>query len=425
MRPPLIVTLLIAALLQIPATSAAQDGRPADDGQSSTSPEDKTLSLRASIKGSAFIFHAPDAPLFFPDRNGAETLWRVRIEPTINATNNTRFEFAYEHRLAYTSSGTSVATLGILPPIGEAPYRIRQLDWSVAASSNGQWRQEVDRANAKIEAGRADVTLGRQAIGWGRGVLFGAVDLFAPFSPLEADREWRRGIDAARADVKVSNRASVEGVGAFGPTWDRSLVAARIRGYRGTVDLEAMGGRRAQDVFGGTTASAAVGDAELHGEAAAFHIPEPLPLGTSTTIWKAVAGGSYRFAIGSGLMVFAEYHYSGFGARKAADIVEMLADPGYLQRFLRGDTQILLRHATGVLASYEQSPMFSYSAQWVETPVDASGVMTPAMTVTFNDQLSLYIAGYVAYGKAPRGVTLQSEYGVTPTSLFSQLRMYF
>ena len=35
-------------------------------------------------------------------------------------------------------------------------------------------------------------------------MLFGAVDLFSPFSPLEADREWRRGVDAIRADVKLA-----------------------------------------------------------------------------------------------------------------------------------------------------------------------------------------------------------------------------
>ena len=44
-------------------------------------------------------------------------------------------------------------------------------------------------------------------------------------------------------------------------------------GFAGPMDLEVMGGRRAQDWFGGMTTSAAVGDAELHGELAAFHVP--------------------------------------------------------------------------------------------------------------------------------------------------------
>src|SRR5512138_3121809 len=229
----LLQMLSIAAVLAGQATGAlAQNATPSDSAQSSATPEAETFVLRTSVKGSAFIFHAPDAPVFLPDRKGAETLGRVRVEPTINVTRSTTFDVAYEHRLVYSSSSTGLATLAVLPPVGEAPYRIRQLDWSITASPSGQWRQEIDRANAKIQAGRTDVTLGRQAIGWGRGVLFGAVDLFAPFSPLEADREWRRGVDAARAEFKVGGRTSIEGVGAFGQTWDRSLVAGRIRGYR-------------------------------------------------------------------------------------------------------------------------------------------------------------------------------------------------
>lgn len=124
-------------------------------------------------------------------------------------------------------------------------------------------------------------------------------------------------------------------------------------------------------------------------------------------------------------MVFAEYHYSGFGARAPADIVPMLADPSFAERYVRGDTQILLRHATGILASYEQSPTFAYSGQWIETPTDRSGVLSPAATITFNDRLSVYIACYVPYGKPPLGAAFQSAYGVTPVALFSQARVYF
>ena len=403
--------------LSIPARAQSPSQSSADTGTG--------VSVRTSIKGSALLFHAPDAPVFFPDQNVGESLWRMRIEPTIVASSRTTFELAYEHRLAATSSSAGLTTLGVLPQSGEAPYRIRQLDWAISTSTGHVWRHEIDRASAHIKTARADFTLGRQAIGWGRGVLFGAVDLFAPFSPLEADREWRRGVDAARAEFKFSDQGSVEGVGAFGPTWDRSLVGARVRGYRGDVDVEAVGGRRARDLFAGVTTSASVGDAELHGETAVFHLPEPLPRSDARTVWKAVAGGSYRLAIGSGVMVFAEYHYSGFGARTPADIVPMLADPSFAERYIRGDTQILLRHATGMLASYEQSPTLSYSGQWIETPTDGSGVLTPAVTITFNDRLSLYLAGYLPYGKPPVGAAFQSAYGVTPAALFSQARLYF
>lgn len=79
-------------------------------------------------------------------------------------------------------------------------------------------------------------------------------------------------------------------VGAYGDTLDRSAFAARARGYAGTVDVEDVGGRRGQDLFGGVTSSAAVGDAEVHGEAARHAVGvtgsyEPLPEITYSGQW--------------------------------------------------------------------------------------------------------------------------------------------
>jgi hypothetical protein len=389
-----------------------------------TGAEAPSLKLRTSIKAGGLVFRRPDAPALFPDRAGAESLWRIRFEPEVSTGTRAAFAVAYEQRFRYTSQPIGLTTVGILPSENAAPYRIRQLDWSLSESPNGSWRHEIDRANARLHAGRADITIGRQAVGWGRGVMFGAVDLFAPFSPLEADREWRRGIDAARADIKLGDRSSVDVVTAFGTAWDQSLAAARVRGYAGHVDVEAMAGRRARDLFAGFTTSAAVGDAELHGEVAAFNVPTPLPFSTARVIWKGVAGGSYRLPVGSGVLVYAEYHYSGFGVRSPADIVRLLSEPAFAERYGRGDTQILSRHAVGVLGSYEASTELALSGQWMHNPLDRSGVIAPGLTVTLSDRLSIFGASYLPYGASPRGTSLRSEYGAAPVSGFLQLRVY-
>jgi hypothetical protein len=416
MRRRIVQTLALGLAIVASAPDPAQ--------AQATESEAPTITLRTSIKAGGLVFRRPDAPALFPDRAGAESLWRIRFEPEVSTGTRAAFALAYEQRFRYTSQRIGITTVGILPSDNAAPYRIRQLDWGIAESANGSWRHEIDRANARVHAGRADITVGRQAVGWGRGVMFGAVDLFAPFSPLEADREWRRGIDAARADVKLSDRSSVDVVTALDTTWNRSLAAARVRGYAGHVDLEAMAGRRARDVFAGFTTSAAVGDAELHGELAAFNVPTPLPLSSARVIWKGVAGGSYRLPIGSGVLVYAEYHYSGFGARSPADIGRLLSDAAFAERYIRGDTQILSRHAVGVLGSYEASTELALSGQWVHNPVDRSGVIAPGLTVTLSDRLSIFGASYLPYGVSPRGTSLRSEYGTAPVSAFLQLRVY-
>ena len=410
----MVLGVVASAVLAITAAPAAAQEK---------EPESPSLTVRTSVKATGLLSRSPDAPDFFPERTAGESLLRLRVEPEIRTRGSTTFSFAYEQRLRYTSAPmVGIAAIGILPSELATPYRIEPLVWRVTESANGNWRHEIDRANAQVQLGRADLTLGRQAIGWGRGVMFTAVDLFAPFSPLEVDREWRSGVDAVRADVTLTDRASIDLVAAFGDTLDRSAFVARARGYAGALDVEVVGGRRGQDLFAGVTSSAAVGDAEVHGETSAFRVPSALD---HDIVWKAVVGGSYRFPIGAGILAYAEYHYSGFGAEHPEEILTLLTTPSFVARFIRGDMQILSRHAVGVTGSYEASPEITYSGQWLHNPGDRSGIVAPALTYTFNDAVSVLGAVYLPYGRPPAGGVLRSEYGAAPLSGLLQLRVYF
>jgi hypothetical protein len=395
--------------------------------QSQALDSDGLLTLRYSLKSSVLLSRLNDNPTLFPDRDAATGFWRVRVEPTLRWSDGIALELAFEQRLRAFSSSSTAADANILPSNAEAPFRVRQLDWQFSSTSHAEWRGEVDRAAVRLSLARADVTVGRQAIGWGRGALFGAVDLFAPFTPLEADREWRRGVDAVRGDVKLTDRMSLDSVAAFDDTLPGSAFVGRLRGYADTADVEVLGGYRARDLFAGVTTSAAVGDFELHGEVAVFRsdaVPGSLSFSERRLIPKVVAGGSYRLPIANGVLMYAEYHYSGFGAPSAEQILPNLRDPTFRERYLRGDTQILGRQAAGVLGSYEFSPEITLSSQWLFSPVDRSGVLVPSLTWTIDDRWSVLLNGYVAYGPAPTGATLTSEFGALPTAAFVQVRMY-
>ncbi len=390
----------------------------------------RAFTMRFSLKGAALISQAPNAPMLYPERNAATSFWRLRFEPELRlfpAGPDVAIVAAYEQRLRVSSASTELSA-GILPSEAPAPYRLSPLDWQLARSQGSSWRHEIDRFSAVARLSRVTVTLGRQAIGWGRGVLFGAVDLFSPFAPFEADREWRRGVDAVRADIKLKDRVSLDLVGAFGESSRASTFAARLRGYAGKADLEIVAGRRARDLFAGVTSSAAVGDAELHAEVAAFRTPDGIPsvddVERTQVAWKAVAGASYRFGLGNGLMVFGEYHYSGFGVKDAGQILPLAKDPEFRDRYARGDTQILGRHAVAILATYEASPELTLSATWLHNPQDGSGLAAPSATLTMGDRLSILLTAYVPYGARPTGMALRSEHGGTPRALFLQLRVY-
>ncbi len=382
-----------------------------------------TPGLRVSLKSSALLARAPDDTTLFPARESGEALWRLRFDLVSRAVPGVTCAAAYEHRATIASAGAGAAGAGVLPGAAPAPWRVRQLDWPVAERAGLAWHHEVDRASVAFRAWRADVTLGRQAIGWGRGVLFGAVDLFAPFTPLEADREWRRGVDAARGDIELADRVSLDLVAAAGERVETSAFGARLRGYVRDVDAELVLARRARDLVAGVTSSAEAGGAEVHGELAYFRTPEAVA-DAGRDVIKAVAGGSYRLAVGKGLPVVLEYHYSGFGLARARETRTRLADPAFAARYVRGDTQILGRHAIALLATYESSEELTFGATVLASPSDGSGVVTPNAVLSIGDRVTVTATAYLPYGATPAGGDLRSFFGETPVAAFVQISVY-
>ncbi len=356
-------------------------------------------------------------------------------------------DVAYELRARVESDAGGGAL--VLPSTLPAPYRIEQLDADVVGAGDGlTLRHELDRASVNMAFGSADVTVGRQAVGWGRGLYFSAVDIFSPFSPLESDREWRRGIDAVRLRLPITALWTLDAVGAFGEKSEDSSFAARAHGYVGDVDGELLFGSRREAVFYAATASMPLFDGEIHGEAAVFIEPEGVYVmghdadargGTSgaardgpawdspsesDAVLKALVGASRSFDLMAGLYIVAEYHYSGYGVEDVTDM-EALTDSAFIDRFANGDTQILGRHAIAVQASYGFAGTTPISLTWLGSPVDGSGVVIPAVNWSFSDSVTLSAQAYFAHGARSVDGELRSEYGATPSSVLAQISFYY
>jgi len=372
----------------------------------------------------------PSDPLLFPEDHSETTLARLRLGLEVTHSDWMDSELAYEQRARWFSGSTGLGAGGsFLPSEAQAPFRLTQLDWEIAADDSFSYRHEIDRGLVALHPEWGDVTIGRQAIGLGRGVLFGAVDVFNPFSPLEVDREWRRGVDAFRAEYRLSTTSSTECIAAFGETWEQSALLGRVRGYLGDVDGSLIFGKRAEDFMVGSAFSAIVGEAELHGELAVFDTPEAQPDGT---LWggahlatKAVIGSSYTFDVGDGLTLLGEYHYSDFGVEDAQDTLIRLQDPDFQRRFLRGDTQILGRHAVAAQLSYPFSNTVNGSFLVLTNPTDGSGVVSPSLRWDLDENVTLLGNVFVPWGDEPSAGQFRSEYGATSTSLFLQAAVYY
>jgi hypothetical protein len=394
--------------------------------------EQQKLELNTALKWTGLFSHAPDDPVLFPERDSATGLFRARFDLKYADSPFLDANFAYEHRMQGQTQGAAGGIGGnILPSGGQAFFRLTQLDWEISRSGETfLWRHEIDRTLVSLHPSWGEVTIGRQAIGLGRGRLFSAVEMFAPFSPTEVDREWRRGVDAARAEYRFSDKASVEGISVFGTSWDESALLGRARGYVGPVDGELIFGKRGEDVLGAVVTSAAVLDAEVHAETALFGVSEDQPdgglFGNDRLVAKAVLGASYTFNVGNGLTLLGEYHYSGFGIEDAEDATLILAADETLQeRFLRGDTQTLGRHNVGFQASYPVNDTVTASLLTLTSARDGSGLVSPSVVWDVRRNVTLLASAFAPWGPRPSGGVLRSEYGGTPWSLFLQLNLYY
>lgn len=63
----------------------------------------------------------------------------------------------------------------------------------------------LDRAFIQYSKDNLHLTLGRQAISWGNGLIFNPVDIFNPFDPLAIDRKYKSGDDLFHAEYLFEN----------------------------------------------------------------------------------------------------------------------------------------------------------------------------------------------------------------------------
>ncbi len=408
----LLLALMLGMLIHGVADEAAEAG----------------LQLNPTVKVTSFGSRLPDDPLY-PERSKVELLARLRLDLRYPQSEYATWHLAYEQRGRWRSSDSSGALTQLLPGEALPAWRLSPFDWRIDGGRDWHYRHEIDRANLTLRPAWGELTIGRQAIGLGRGVLFSAVDLFAPFSPVEVDREWRRGVDAARAEYRFTSTTSGELLAVGGESLNESAVLARLRGYLGNTDAEVLVGRRAEDELVGIVASRALGGAEVHGEVAAFRVPDPPHDGTwlpsDDLVTKALFGSSYTFDVGLGLTLLAEYHYSEFGLKEPTEAPLRLATDGdFRRRYLRGDTQILGRHAVGTQLSTPFSETWTGSLTVLQSR-DGSGLAMPGLRWDATRTLTALITLYIPWGAGPEDGRLRSEYGASPHSIFFQLTAYF
>lgn len=352
-------------------------------------------------------------------------------------------EYSYQAHLVASHSYNSAggATAGPLFGGGQGlRYRAMNLSRTWLDETYNRGEVWLDRLNLKRAFAWGDLTVGRQAITFGKAYFWNPLDVFLPFDPRQFDRDYKPGVDAVRLDLPLGPFSGLTLAGAAGrqlgplgqapedgadlaADWRGSALLARAFALLGGLDLSAQAGK----VYGGWQAGfGLVGEAlgwQARLEAAWFQaegspaLPRPYSGAALQSGLTAVAGLGRRWP--NSLDLQAEFLYNGLA--EPEDLAASLA------RFRSGAALQASRYLLGVNLGCQPHPLLKASAVAMVSLADGSWQLQPLITYSLSDNSDLLAGASINRGERPSRESglPESEFGSYPDLYFLQIKVYY
>ena len=308
------------------------------------------------------------------------------------------------------------AAAGFVGFSGAERFRIDSLVHTQTNRGDFSSWMAVDRVNISLRFSRFDLTVGRQAISLGTTYFWNPIDLLTNFSPYEFDRDYKPGVDAAKADMALGELSGISLIYAAGKDFDFNKSALLLRPFTNlfNFDLSMTTGWYRRDGFIGFDFSGEVGPGiGLRGALAYFDAYR------DTDFVQAVVGSEYRFT--NNFYLSGEYFYNGFGTTDTSRYLsKVLSD-----RILEGDLYNISRHYLGVIGIYEVTPLLNLSLATIVNLIDGSLLIDPTVIYSISDNAELVAGMVIGVGEEPSLPELKSEFGTYPNYTFVQMKYYF
>ena len=274
-------------------------------------------------------------------------------------------------------------------------------------------RARIDRANVKVTLPGLDLTLGRQAVGFGQGKLFTPLDLVTPLSATTLDTEYKPGVDALRVDGYTGTATSFTAVGAYMGSWDLQGVGLVLSGSTtvGVTDLSALVADLYGDAVLGTSIYAPVGALGFYGDATLTFTNDGPEL-------RGVAGVDARPTDKTSIM--GELYVQTFGTNEPSAYLFQYADP----RFARGELWLLGHTYAGLAFSQQLSPLWTAGAFGLVNLHDPSALLSGSLSWSAAANAEVAFGVMAGTGKRPQLIA-RSEFGLMPFMGYVQGTWYF
>lgn len=258
----------------------------------------------------------------------------------------------------------------------------RALTLTEQLNAGGRHRSlhRLDRFNLRWRSDRWGVTVGRQAVSWGSGIVFQPLDPFNPFAPTAVDRDYKPGDDLVLVERLFDNGHDAQLLHVLRRDNSGELAsanastAAKWHGYAGLLEFELIAAQHYDADFIGLSGRIPVGPAVLRGDIA---LRRGVANTTGTQTWGALGVINMDVAFpwrGRTVYAFAEYFHNDFGLAQIPSPLATLPDD--LQAGLqRGEFFNLMRDYLAVGGSFEWHPLLNQQLTVITNLHDSSSLL--------------------------------------------------
>jgi hypothetical protein len=282
----------------------------------------------------------------------------------------------------------------LFPHLPDDRTRLFDLTDQITDSGKSAALQRLDRLAVRYATDHVVMKFGRQAITWGNGLVFNAMDIFNPFDPAAVDKEYKTGDDMLYGQYLHSSGNDVQGVMVFrrdpltgDVETDQGSLAFKYHHMGSISEYDALVAQHFSDTLVGAGFNYSIGGAVWRGDVV-------VTFGEDDTVPSLVTSLSQSWTWGGkNISGVAEYFYNGFGQSDGCYSPDCLADnPELLERIARGELFNLGRHYIALSAMIEVTPLFLLTPNVFVNAADPSALLQVVFQNDLREDLLLWSA---------------------------------
>lgn len=380
----------------------------------------------ASLHGDVKTFYVASFPTDLPNTAQGIADFRLKFEAEAGSS----WSFLAHHAVTTFNVPPGQGLAGTTSGVGLVAPEFIDLTWQPDTGDQLLVRGRTDRLSVKYSRPGLDVTLGRQPVTFGSGLVFTPFDIVNPFNAATIDTEYKPGVDALRVDGYIGTANRITGVAAWAGdpihtddtrvNLENTILALNSSATVGVTDLSALvASVRGEPVFGVGMVSSA-GPVGLHGDVT-LTLPNDVARETEPFV-RAVVGADYRPTTTTTLS--AEVYYQGFGAIDPDEYFAVFTSP----RFARGEVWQVGRYYASLAVAQEVTPLVNVNVAAVTNLTDPSVLLSAGLNWSIANNATLGAGIFAGLGRSPdfasEGI-FRSEFGTYPPAGFLSVRTYF